>query len=140
MVHLGVGFVPKFIVDESFKVVDEPSLSNLVGLESVLGEHVASGVLGRGTTLIEIRVIIGNLVDDRTKVVALGVVVLLAVGCIGLNDEQSIVVVVSKSCCLPCKHIVTTMPTIASYHTRLVLHGRHHAHTVEHGHNGVVGS
>ena len=140
VIHFGVGFVPESVVDEGFKVVDKPTLRNLIGLKTILGEDVASGVLGRGTALVEIGVVVGNLVDDRAEMVALGVVVFLTVGSIGLNDKESIVVVVSESSSLPCEHVVTAVPTIASHDTRLVLDRRHHAHTVEYGHNGVVGS
>ena len=140
MIHFGVGFVPESVVDEGFKVVDKPALRNLIGLKAVLGEDVAGSIFGRGTALVEIGVVVGNLVDDRAEMVALGVVVLLTVGSIGLNDKESIVVVVSESSSLPCEHVVTAVPTIASHDTRLVLDRRHHAHTVEYGHNGVVGS
>ena len=118
--HFGVGVVPESVVDEGFKVVDKPTLRNLIGLKTILGEDVAGSVLGRGTALVEIGVVVGNLVDDRAEMVALGIIVLLTVGSIGLNDKESIVVIVSESCCLPCKHVVTAVSTVASHDTRLV--------------------
>lgn len=114
VIHFGVGFVPESVVDEGFKVVDKPALRNLIGLKTILGEDVAGSIFGRGTALIEIGIVVGNLVDDRAEVVALGIVVLLTVGSIGLNDKESIVVVVSESSSLPCEHVVTAVPTIAS--------------------------
>ena len=117
-IHLLVRLIPQFVVNVGDEVVDNPSLRELVGLEAILHRDAVLHGIGASGALVEVVVVVGNLLNDCTEVVAFCVVVALTVSRVRLNDQQGIVVVMGKSRCLPCEDVMSAMSTIASDHGR----------------------
>ena len=86
-VHLLVGFVPQLVIKEGNHVVNHPSLSKFIGLETELHDRLVLHRLWASRTLIEINIMVCNLLYDSTEVVTLSIVVTFSVGSITLNDK-----------------------------------------------------